>query len=210
MNRTATMIGLIILVVLFTVPATPGAASAPVDRAAFHDDMRKLWEDHVTWTRLYIVNALAGLPGKDATAQRLLRNQTDIGNAVGQLYGAAAGEKLTVLLKDHILTAAALIDAAKAGDTAKKEEASKHWYVNADEIATFLSGANPKNWPLTEMKSMMRAHLDLTTVEVVAGLKHDWTADIAAYDDVHGQILKMADMLSDGIVRQFPSKFKQA
>ena len=74
-------------------PQQRGAASAPVDPAAFHDDMRKLWEDHVTWTRLYIVNALAGLPSKDATAQRLLRNQTDIGNAVGLFYGAAAGEK---------------------------------------------------------------------------------------------------------------------
>jgi hypothetical protein len=209
MNRKATMIGLIVLVVAFAFPATARAASAPVDPAAFHDDMRKLWEDHVTWTRLYIVSALAGLPSKDATAQRLLRNQTDIGNAVGLFYGAPAGEKLTGLLKDHILTAAALIDAAKAGNTAKKDEASKHWYVNADEIASFLSGANPKNWPLAEMKSMMHAHLDLTTVEVVAGLKQDWTADIAAYDEVHGQILKMADMLSVGIVKQFPSKFKK-
>jgi hypothetical protein len=171
--------------------------------------MRKLWEDHITWTRLYIVNALADLPSKDQTAQRLLQNQIDIGNAVKPFYGDAAGEKLSALLKDHILTAAALIDAAKAGDTAKKEEASKRWYVNADEIASFLSGANPKNWPLPEMKSMMHKHLDLTTAEVVAGLKKDWTADISAYDEVHGQILKMADMLSGGIVKQFPNKFKK-
>jgi hypothetical protein len=210
MLRKGTMIGLMGLVALFAFPAIARAASAPVGTAAFHDDMRKLWEDHVTWTRLYVVTALAGLPGKDATAQRLLQNQSDIGNAVKPFYGDAAGEKLTALLKDHILTAAALIDAAKAGDAAKQDEASKRWYVNADEIASFLSGANPKNWPLAEMKSMMHEHLDLTTVEVVAGLKKDWTADIAAYDKVHGQILKMADMLSAGIVKQFPSKFKNS
>jgi len=185
------------------------AAPAPTDPAAFHDDMRKLWEDHVTWTRLYIVNALADLPSKGLTAQRLLQNQTDIGKAVASFYGEAAGEKLAGLLKEHILTAASLIEAAKLGDTAKKDEASKQWYVNADAIASFLSAANPESWPLAEMKSMMRDHLDLTTAQVVAGLTKNWAADIAAYDDVHGQILKMADMLSDGIVRQFPGKFKK-
>ena len=209
MIRRATMIGLLVLLVPCAFGAPARAASGPMDPAAFHDDMRKLWEDHVTWTRLYIVNALAGLPSKDATARRLLQNQADLGSAVKSFYGDAAGEKLTALLNDHILTAAALIDAAKAGDTAKKEEASKKWYVNADEIASFLSGTNPKNWPLAEMKSMMRKHLDLTTVEVVAGLKKDWAADISAFDEVHGQILKMADMLSVGIVKQFPSKFKK-
>ena len=208
MVRPAT-IGLSVLLALCVLPTAAHASPTPIDPAAFHDDMRKLWEDHITWTRLYIVNALADLPSKDQTAQRLLQNQIDIGNAVKPFYGDAAGEKLSALLKDHILTAAALIDAAKAGDTAKKEEASKRWYVNADEIASFLSGANPKNWPLPEMKSMMHEHLDLTTAEVVAGLKKDWTADISAYDEVHGQILKMADMLSGGIVKQFPNKFKK-
>jgi hypothetical protein len=207
MNRKTTMIGLIVPLLLFACPSVVRGAPAPTDPAAFHDGMRKLWEDHVTWTRLYIVIALADLPSKGATAQRLIQNQTDIGNAMRPFYGDVAGEKLTALLKDHILTAAALIDAAKAGDTIKQDDASKRWYANADEIASFLSGANPKNWPLPEMKSMMREHLDLTTVEVVSGLKKDWAADISAYDDVHGQILKMADMLSAGIVKQFPGKF---
>ena len=205
-----TTIGLLVLVALLAAPGLALAAPAPTDPAAFHDDMRKLWEDHVTWTRLYIVNALADLPSKGPTAQRLLQNQADIGGAVGSFYGKAAGDKLAGLLKEHILTAATLIDAAKNGDTAKKEEASKQWYANADEIASFLSTANPNSWPLAEMKAMMRHHLDLTNAEVVAGLTKDWAADIAAYDDVHGQILKMADMLSAGIVKQFPAKFKKS
>src|SRR5262245_47429657 len=56
------------------------AASHPahhVDRVAFRQDMRKLWEDHITWTRLYIVSAVAGLPDTDATAGRLFQNQDD-------------------------------------------------------------------------------------------------------------------------------------
>jgi hypothetical protein len=85
--------------------------------------MRKLREDHITWTRLYIVSATADLSDKDATAKRLLQNQTDIGNAVKPFYGDAAGDKLAALPKDHILIAVDIIDAAKKGDTAKKDEA---------------------------------------------------------------------------------------
>src|SRR5262245_32621809 len=109
-------------------------STAAVTRADLSRDMRALWEDHVAWTRLYIVSVVAGLPNKDATAIRLLQNQTDIGNAIKPFYGDAAGEKLTALLKDHILIAAELIEAAKAGQTDKKDDAVRRWQANGDEI----------------------------------------------------------------------------
>ena len=183
------------------------APAAPLTQSDFRGDMRKLWEDHITWTRVYIIDAVADLPSKPATTQRLLKNQSDIGGAITPFYGEAAGTKLAALLKDHIVIAAELIDAAKAGQTAKKDDAAKRWGTNADEIATFLSGANPKNWPAADMKKHMHDHLDLTTAEVVARLNKDWAGDIAAYDKVHEQILHMADMLSTGIITQHPAKF---
>ena len=200
----------LILVIAALLASAPSvlADSPPMDRDAFNAEMRKLWEDHITWTRLYIVSALGGLPDKDATAQRLLQNQTDVGNAIKPFYGDAAGTKLTALLRDHILIAAELIDAAKAGDQAKQDDATKRWFANADDIATFLNGANAKNWPLADAKKMMHDHLNLTTEEVVAHLKKDWAGSIASYDKVHTQILHMADMLSSGIEAQFPNKFK--
>ncbi|HET7091495.1 MAG TPA: hypothetical protein VFL17_22915 [Anaerolineae bacterium] len=179
----------------------------PLKVLAFHDAMRKLWEDHITWTRMFIVSALADLPDVSHAAERLLQNQADIGDAVKPFYGEAAGEQLTALLRDHILIAADLVAAAKAGDAAGVEEASARWYANADEIAAFLNSANPDNWPLDEMKAMMREHLDLTLEEAVARLTGDWAADVAAYDEIHEQILGMADMLSSGIIRQFPKQF---
>jgi nicotinamidase-related amidase len=170
--------------------------------------MRKLWEDHITWTRLYIISAAHALPDKDATAQRLLANQTDIGNAIKTYYGNDAGDKLTALLKDHILGAADLLAAAKAGDKAKVDAASTKWYANADDIATFLNGANPKNWPLAAMKEAMKAHLDQTLKEAVDRLQGKYADDIKDYDAVHAHILDMADALSAGVIAQFSDKFK--
>ncbi|HEY1407609.1 MAG TPA: hypothetical protein VF434_01635 [Promineifilum sp.] len=175
---------------------------------AFHDAMRKLWEDHITWTRLYIISAAEDLPDKDLTAARLLQNQVDIGNAIKPFYGDAAGAQLTALLTDHILIAVEVIDAAKAGDTDAFNAALEKWYENGDDIAAFLHAANPRNWPLDEMEMMMKSHLDLTLEEAAARLSGDYAADIAAYDRVHVDILHMADMLSDGIIHQFPRMFK--
>ena len=127
------------------VSAPAAVSSAPIEKAAFHDAMRKLWEDHVTWTRLYIVSAAAGLPDSQATAERLLRNQSDIGDAIKPFYGNPAGDRLTALLRSHILIAADLIKAAKAGDTAAADTASTRWNANADEIVDFLSDANFRN-----------------------------------------------------------------
>ena len=185
----------------------PNAAYAKTTKAEFHDAMRKLWEDHVTWTRLYIVSAVAGLPDKDATTQRLLQNQTDMGNAVAEFYGRAAGDKLTALLKDHILIAASIVTAAKAGDNAKVTSENKRWRDNATEIATFLHGANPKNWPTATLQNAMFMHLDQTLDEATHQLKGDYAASIKDYERVVQHILGMADVLSNGIIKQFPSKF---
>jgi hypothetical protein len=176
-------------------------------RLALHDGMRRLWEDHITWTRLFIVSAAADLPDAPATTERLLRNQKDLGDAIKPYYGRAAGARLTALLREHIMIAANLVLAAKAGDQAAVERHSSAWYRNAREIADFLHTANPRNWPRREMRSMMRSHLDLTLAEAVAHLSGDHRAGIRAYDRVHRQILVMADMLSDGIAAQFPRRF---
>jgi hypothetical protein len=175
---------------------------------ALHDAMRKLWEDHITWTRNVIISIDAGLPDLNTVVARLLQNQTDIGNAIKPYYGDAAGDQLTALLRQHILGAADVLVALKAGDQSALQAALTAWYANAHDIAVFLSTANPKNWPLAEMDQMMKDHLDATTREAVARNQGDWSADVAAYDAVHVQILAMADMLSSGIIAQFPNEFR--
>jgi hypothetical protein len=168
--------------------------------------MRKLWADHVIWTREYIVAAVAGTPDAQEAAARLLRNQEDIGNAIVPFYGPAAGTALTALLKQHIMIAVDLIAAAKAGDDAKFKDADARWTSNAADIAGLLSGANP-NWPQKDVVDLLNLHLKLTKGEAVARLQKNWKADVQAFDDIFTEINTVADTLSSGIMKQFPAKF---
>jgi hypothetical protein len=170
--------------------------------------LRKLWSDHVIWTRQYIVAAVAGTPDATAAAERLLRNQDDIGEAIVPYYGADAGKGLTTLLKEHITIAVDLIAAAKSSDDAAFAQNDRSWSENADQIAKFLSGANP-NWPAADVKDLLDLHLKLTKGEVVARLKADWAADVKAFDDIFTEAMVIADTLYDGLVAQFPRRFEQ-
>jgi hypothetical protein len=175
---------------------------------AFHDAMRKLWEDHVTWTRLAIVSYISELPDLQATEARLLKNQVDIGNAIKPFYGKKAGAKLTSLLKQHILGAVDLMAAAKSGDQAAVAKASSAWNANGRQIADLLHSANPAAWPAKEMRSMMQVHLNQTLKEAVDRLGGNHVAEVRDYDAIHTHILEMADMLSAGIIKQFPARFR--
>lgn len=202
MHRTSRLV----LAFALLVCATPAAAQKD-SRATLHDGMRKLWSDHVSWTRIFIISAVQGLPDKDATTQRLLRNQDDIGAAMGQYYGKAAGDQTAALLRDHILIAADLVGAAKAGDQPKTGELTAKWRRNADDIAALLSTANPRHWPKETIRTMLYTHLDQTVAEATHRIQGNYAADITDYEAALNHMLMLADALSDGIIHQFPQKF---
>src|SRR5215472_7638990 len=187
---------------------TVGSRGLPTAaQVAFHDQMRKLWEDHVTWTRLAIVEFAAGDPGLTPTVTRLLNNQTDIGNAIAPFYGAAAGQQLTTLLDTHINLAVALLQDAKAQNATQFDNDKASWYDNANQIADFLSAANPRFWPDDVMRAFMKEHLDQTLAEAQDELTGNYTASITDYEAIHLHILALADLLSSGIMHQFPNRF---
>ncbi|HEX5034387.1 MAG TPA: glycosyltransferase [bacterium] len=186
---------------------TPHNAQAIENKqCALRQAMRKLWTDHVVWTRDYIIAAIAGTPDAQAASVRLLKNQEDIGNAIAGYYGAPAGAQLTGLLKEHILVAVDLINAAKANDQVKFNAVNAKWKLNGQQIADFLAAANP-NWPQATMRQMMDMHLTTTIAEVTARLQKKYDEEVRAYDLVYDHILAMSDALSDGIIKQFPNKF---
>jgi hypothetical protein len=168
--------------------------------------LERLWTDHVVYTRFYLINAIDERPEKSFSAQRLLKNQEDIGNAIVPLYGQDAGDRLTELLKQHILIAVDLVDAAIAGDQVRFAEFDQQWTKNADEIGAFLSSANPY-WPQKDIADLLALHLSLTKDEAVARLNHEFEKDIEIFDQIVTEIYTLADTLAQGIIRQFPDKF---
>jgi len=169
-------------------------------------DERKLWIDHVLWTRDFLISDLASLPDKDLVLERLLKNQDDIGASIKPYYGEDAGNKLSKLLREHIVVAGQVVAAAKSNNKTDLDKYNKLWYKNADEIAEFLSSANP-NWSNSELKDMLYKHLEFVTNQAVARLNKNWKADIEAYDKGEEHMIMFADVLSDGIIKQFPEKF---
>jgi hypothetical protein len=169
-------------------------------------DERKLWIDHVSWTRGFIISDLASLPDKDVVLERLLKNQDDIGSSIKPYYGEEAGNKLSELLRAHISIAGQVVDSAKNKNKSDLDKYNKLWYKNADEIADFLSKANP-NWSDSELKDMLYKHLEFVTNQAVARINKNWKADVDAYDKGEEHMIKFADVLSDGIIKQFPEKF---
>ncbi len=207
--KTTTLL-LAMAVALFTMQGCDKDDDAPLDSAKFqalNAEMRVLWSDHALWTRNVIINIVDGAPGTTEAVNRLLKNQVDLGEAIKPYYGNAAGDTLTVLLKEHIVLAAELLTAAKDDNTPAYNAALVSWYVNGDEIAAFLNDANPDNWKLADWKAMMKTHLDLTLEEATARLSGDYAADVVAYDKVYDELMMMSDMLSEGIALQFPDKF---
>jgi hypothetical protein len=166
----------------------------------------KLEDDHIVYTRNYITSVASNSTDADAVANRLLKNQEDIGNAIKPYYGDKAGENLTGLLKDHIMSAVEILKAAKSDNSSGAEAAEKKWFANANDIAGFLSTANP-NLSKDDLKNMLEEHLKLTKSEAVAQLNGDFEDSIAAFDKVKMQAMDMSDTLADAVIKQFPEKF---
>jgi hypothetical protein len=215
MARRSTVAAIITtaLAALAIIGATNTSAAPARDRTtsaralALHDAMRALWESHGTWTERAIVDFVGGLPDTQLVINRLLQNQTDIGNAVKPYYGAKAGNRLTKLLKGHINAAVAVLEAAKSGDSHAVATAKAAFYANGNKVAEFLHSANPKHWSVGAMKTMMRVHLNQVVALAVDQLTGHYAAAVKLYDVYIGHILDMADMLSTGIMQQFPSRF---
>jgi hypothetical protein len=183
--------------------APAGAVGA---EAALYLEMRTVWMQHMNWTYSTIVAFASDFPGLQPTLDRLLLNQADIGNAIVPYYGDGAGAQLTELLKAHINDAVPVLGAAKAGDNAALQQAVDVWYANAQAIADFLAGANP-NWPQADMREMMAAHITQTIAYATAILTGDYAGAVSTYGEAEDHMIAMGDMLSAGVVAQFPDRF---
>jgi len=188
-----------------TLSSAPLTVPDRISRLGYHDLWRKLWEDHITWTRIVILGILDDLPGTPAYTTRLLQNPNDMADALRPFYAEDADE-LGALITDHLVIAAQILQAIH--DSQPTENLIAQWYANADQIATKMNQMNPTFWPFDETDMMWREHLDATVAEILAHHNGQFQAEVAAYDLVHDLALEMADFFSNGVMRQFPRMFK--
>ena len=57
------------------------------------------------------------------------------------------------------------------------------------------------------MRASMKTHLDQTLAEAAHELGGHTAASVIDYEAIHLHMLDMADLLSSGIIGQFPMKF---
>jgi len=164
--------------------------------------MRRLWIEHVLWTRLFIESTAFNLPDLEPVTNRLLQNPVDFANELRPLYGEQTASQFKQLLTDHLLIAAQLVNAAKAGNTSEAEKQRKRWYSNAQDIAVFLASINPW-WNVSQWRNLLFEHLRMTENEAVFILTGQYENGVKEYDNIQAEALIMADVMTCGIIRQF-------
>jgi hypothetical protein len=194
-------------------PTTTHTHEPAVDQAGLdaqiglYTAMRDLWTDHMQWTRSTVDAFFNNQDALEAQLDRLLANQADIGAAIVPFYGQGAGDQLTALLTTHIEQAVPVLTAARDGDSVALDTALADWYANAEEIASFLSAANPDHWPTSATQPMMKGHIDTTVVYATDLLNADYAAAIEHFDEANDHMMMLADTLAAGIIAQFPDQF---
>ncbi len=179
------------------------AAIAPTKCTPLRCANRKLIAEHIWWTRMAILSIMGNTPDKAATLDRLMKNQDDIGAEFAKFYGTETGNKLAELLKNHEKAAGEYIEASL-----KKEDVEaklKAMLAGVDPIAEFLSRINP-HWPLSTMHDMWHKHIDLIHESIDDRLQQKWVDDINTWDQVFDEGMQLADLLTEGLDKQFPNK----
>lgn len=166
------------------------------------EKMRNVWEQHVFWTRLLIISIIERLNDEPETANRLLRNATDLANIYRPYYGEKIANTIDKLITDRLVIGSKLIHALADNDIREANKLDIEWYKNADAIANALSSINPY-YNEEELRRMLYEHLDLTKDEVTNRLNRNYKKEIEVFDNVEKEAIMMSDYLSNGINRQF-------
>jgi len=169
--------------------------------------LRDLWGAHIFWVRTVVVATIAGNSDAAKEAEEnVVQNAKDIAGAVGSFYGKEAGDKIFPLLAGHYGAVREYLNADIARNKEAKDAAAGKLAKNAEEIATFLSSANP-NWPKATLAGLLIAHGGHHIAQIDQLLAKDYASEAKTWDAMSKHMNVIADALAAGIVKQFPKKF---
>lgn len=183
-----------------TLPLTPKSVELKLG-------LRDLWTGHIFWVRNVVLTTKYG----DESAakideQQVVQNAKEIANAIVPYYGKEAGDKLFTLLAGHYGAIKDCLKATFAGNKEALNAGMQKMNKNAEEIAAFLSSANP-NWPKATIMAALAAHAGYHMAQIEAVNAKDFSSEAKTWEAMKNQVYVIADTLADGIVKQFPQKF---
>lgn len=160
--------------------------------------MRMAWLNHITLVKFYLISFFENLSSQNAWKDAVHKNAEDILAIFAQYYPASAMQRFRNLFMEHLR----LTDEVAAGlkaDPAFSGEAMENWYINAEEIASFLSRQTP-TYNETELRKMLYDHLDMERQQMEAYLDGDYVTDIEIYLRSQQKMIELADFLASGLL----------
>jgi hypothetical protein len=204
------------LSLLFALNAHPGwgqgTAPNPAHVAATKMALRDLYVNHLFWVRSLVVATRLGQAAMASEADEYgTKNAAAIGQSIAPFYGEAAARKFTTLFTGHYSAVKAYMRAAFGnsyrGNAAAKKAALAQLTRNAQDIAAFVSGANP-NLPKATVYGLLLTHGQQHVMAIEATAKRAWGDEADMWDPMVKHIYTLSDALVDGIAKQFPDKFQ--
>lgn len=164
-----------------------------------NEDMRLAWLNHVYWTRMYLMSAVADNAEQQAVEERLLETADEITDVFARYLPIATTRQLRNLLTEHIEIAGQIIQALKAKNMSDYDALVKEWYRNANQMAALFANYNPY-FGSRETRNMLLNHLDLTREEIEQQVNGEYEQSIDVFRDVEQQALAMADYFARGLL----------
>jgi hypothetical protein len=187
---------------------TASGTAAAISSADFKSNMKRLWLENMSYTRNFIISSLADLPDLPKLKERLNKNHSDIAEEFKTFYGNIVAENVAEILQKHITTTEEIVKVVNKGTQEQFLEINARWEANAEELAEFLNIKMPKIAKQT-FSNMFYKQLTATSGQIVARVKKDWDSDFAYFDKGLVNVQVIAETLADGLMKQFPKKFKK-
>jgi len=213
-KRLFRLVVLVLMAVLLAVPSFTFAqekksAPKPPSKVELQLALRNLWQGHIFWVRnVVLMTKLGDKEAAKVAEEQVVQNAKDIANSITPFYGKEAADKLFSLLAGHYGAVKDYMNAVFTGNKDAKTAASDKMKKNVDEIATFLSSANPKNWPKDALMAALMAHMGFHMAQIDEINAKSFSGEAKTWEGMKNQVNQIADVLAGGISKQFGSKAK--
>lgn len=171
------------------------------------NEMRYLWLQMVIWSRSYINNSAARQRALPIVYEKLYSIPRGFYNYMNLFFGPVVAEQFVNLLSQHVIIFANLIDSMRSGNQQAANASQSAWYENTNGIAALLVRVN-NFWNNSQMQDLLVRYLEMLLSEALAIFSSSYREEIAIYDRLQYQSLRIADYMSSGVMNSLAGNHK--